>query len=416
MIYNLFAYMNRWLDKIQYESEFSIRMQILCNLVKLPSITYKPNGRYRVLKVKSKFLKDYTYDDKLILAKSRIKEFLEQLPDKEIMISFSGGKDSCVLRHLVYKVQDELKIKHSHCLIAAEIFHPETAKFLNKIRTKDDEILPPIKTFKQIILEDGFPIISKQLAQKISHIRNTTNHSKYIRAIFGLDGNTFGCLPQKYVHFLDKKFCDYKISHKCCDHIKGRVKHDKRPVFIGTTIQESRLRRNSWLKYGCIHYEKGKPDVCKPLSLMNESDIWRYIKENNVEISNIYKIGYNRSGCVCCGFGLGLEEELKKKHLLKQNRFELLYQTNKKLFLTIFNEYEMWKPLADLRISLDIDDKLSLKKFKIRQANLKKWYKNFSKNFNHVLDEIELRNPKCWNKSERKWILNKYLKGAKKWM
>ena len=81
--------MDRWLEKIQGESEFAIRMQILSNLIKLPTISYKTNKKYKVLKVASKFLKDYTYEDKLILAKSRIKEFLEELPHEETMISFS---------------------------------------------------------------------------------------------------------------------------------------------------------------------------------------------------------------------------------------------------------------------------------------------------------------------------------------
>lgn len=403
--------MDRWLDRLQGKSEFAIRMKILSNSIKLPKISYKPNPKFRVLRVSSKYLKDYTYEDKIILAKSRIKEFLQELPKQEIVISFSGGKDSCVLRHLVHSVQDELKLEHSKLLIAAEIFHPETVKFLKSIKQADDEILPPLKSLDDIFSQDGYPIISKQLAQKISHIRNTQNHSKYMRAIFGLDGNTFGCLPLKYIHFLDKRFANYKISHKCCDYIKGNVKHDKRPVFIGTTIQESRLRRNSWLKYGCIHYEKGKPDICKPLSLMNEADIWRYIRENKLRISNIYNLGYNRSGCVCCGFGMSLEEELKRKGLLKENRFELLYRTNKMMFYKVFNDLKMWKPLADLGISLNIDDKKILSKFNRRKKEVIKWYENFDKNFNNVLNEIEKRNPKCWTKNERRWIFNKYKKG-----
>lgn len=404
--------MDRWLDKIQGSSEFSIRLKILTNDIKLPSVTYKAGSRYKQFKIPSKFLKDYTFEDKLILAKSRIKEFLDELGEKEIMISFSGGKDSCVLRHLVHQVQDEMKLKRSNCLIATEIFHPETSRFIRLHKQPGDELLAPIKWFDKIIKNDGFPIISKQLAQKLSHIRNTKNHSKYMRAIFGLDGNTFACLPLKYVHFLDKKFCNYKISHKCCDYIKGNVKHDKRPVFIGTTIQESRLRRNSWLKYGCIHYEDGKPDVCKPLSLMTDDDIWRYIKRYNVPISKIYNLGYNRSGCVCCGFGLSQEEELKKKGILKENRFELLYRTNKRMFDVVMNDYKMWKPLADMGITLNIPDKKLQVKFAKRKKDVVNWYKKFDKNFNSVLDEIEKRNPGCWNKWERQWIFNKYKKGT----
>ncbi len=317
------------LNEVQLASEKKIRVMYLMNQVKLPEIYWKTKGL--VLRVKSKYFKDYSLDDKIQMAKSKIIEFLQQLSSKEVMISFSGGKDSCVLRHLVHKVQDDMGWPHSKLLIASEIFHPETLKFIKKFKN-EYEILPPLKSFEQIINENGYPIISKQIAQKIHHLRNTHNHRKYIRAIFGLDGNKYGTLPLKYIHFLDKDFVDYEISHKCCDYIKGKIKKDKRPVFIGTTISESKLRKNAWIKYGCIQYHSNKSDVCKPLSLFTQKDINEYIRLHNIEISKIYELGYLRSGCICCGFGLSLEEKLKNEKIIPMNRFELLYKSNKELF------------------------------------------------------------------------------------
>jgi hypothetical protein len=140
--------------------------------------------------------------------------------------------------------------ERSNCLVAAEVFHPQTLAFIQeqKNKYKNDfsfEILTPIKSFDRILQENGYPIISKQVAQKLNHVRTTKNHKTYIRSILGLDNKNFGVLPLAYVHFLDKKLVDYRISHRCCDYIKGAIKHDKRPVFIGTTIQESRLRKNT---------------------------------------------------------------------------------------------------------------------------------------------------------------------------
>ena len=195
------------LDAIQLESEKKIRIMYLLNQIELPKIYWKNK-----LKVKSKYLKDYSFDDKIQLAKSKIVEFLEKLPNEEIMISFSGGRDSCVLRDLVHKVQDEMGKPRSKLLIASEIFHPETLKFIRKNFKNEYEILPPLKSFEQIINENGYPIISKQIAQKINHLRTTHNHKKYIRAIFGLDGHKYGTLPLKYIHFLDHK--KIKFQHK----------------------------------------------------------------------------------------------------------------------------------------------------------------------------------------------------------
>lgn len=393
-------------DKIQTSSEEKIRISYLANLNKLPCIHKKT--KYLTLDVDSKYLKNYSLDDKIAMAKSKIVEFLEKLPNEEIMISFSGGKDSCVLRDLVHNIEKVMGRPLSKLLIAPEMFHPETSRLINKYKNESEIVVQPVKTFEQIIKDNGYPIISKQIAQKIWHIRNTHNHCKYLRAIFGLDGNKSGTLPLKCIHFLDKKFVDYEISHKCCDYMKGNIKKDKRPVFIGTTISESRLRRNTWIKYGCIQYFNNKPDVCKPLSLFNENDINNYIKSNKIEISKIYDLGYTRSGCVCCGFGLSLEEKLKSKKIIPMNRFELLYKSNKKLFLYFFDKLKMWKPLADCLITLNINDKKIMNKFNQRQRKIKEWYRNIDANLNKILDEIEKRNPLCWNSEERQWIFQRY--------
>ena len=153
--------MDKLLDQVQNRSEFNIRLKYLTNAMPMNSIKYKN------ITIPRQLLKKYTLRDKIIMAKARIKEFIQQLPNQQIMISFSGGKDSCVLRDLVYKVQDDMGIKHSNLLISAEMFHPLTSKFIAQIKSKGDEILPPTKSFEKIIKEKGYPIISKQVAQKI---------------------------------------------------------------------------------------------------------------------------------------------------------------------------------------------------------------------------------------------------------
>lgn len=332
------------------------------------------------------------------------------------MISFSGGKDSCVLKHLVYQIQEELKHEKKYSLlVAAELFHPETALFIKTHLKPGDEVMGPIKTFETTVKEDGYPLISKQLAQKISHVRNTKNHRTYIRSIVGLDNKVFGKLPLTYVHFLDKEFIKYEISHKCCDAIKGRVKHDKRPVFIGTTIDESRLRRDSWIKYGCNYFSKGGKSMCRPLSLWSEKNVWDYIRQENIPYSSIYDKGYTRSGCVACMFGMSLENELKRRGALKDNRFELLYKTNKKALLHyLLGEPQIWKPLTDMFVRLDIPEDKYQVLAKARREELSNWYLNFDSNFARTLNEIEERNPGVWTPEERETIMNRYRKSIKR--
>jgi hypothetical protein len=96
------------------------------------------------------------------------------------------------------------------------------------------------------------------------------------------------------------------------------------------------------------------------------------------------------------------------------NRFELLYKTNPILFNAfVLKGPQLWKPLTDMQISLDVDNKQLKENVKKRQIALKKWYDNFAINFNRVLDEIEERNPHVWTKPERKTIFNRYLKSQR---
>jgi hypothetical protein len=70
--------------------------------------------------------------------------------------------------------------------------------------------------------------------------------------------------------------------------------------------------------------------------------------------------------------------------------------------------YELWKPLTDMHIHLNVSNKKYKFLYKRRHKQIINWYENFSKNFNRVLDDIENRNPSIWTKRERKIIFNHY--------
>lgn len=56
-------------------------------------------------------------------------------------------------------------------------------------------------------------------------------------------------------------------------------------TIVGTTTEESMLRKQGWLKTGCNAYNNNKS---QPLSFWKEQDILRYIKENNLKIASVY--------------------------------------------------------------------------------------------------------------------------------
>lgn len=351
-------------------------------------------------------LKNLSLRDKEKMAIVRIKEFLSEC-DKNNMapvISFSGGKDSCVLRHLVNRVRKSIKLE-----TAAEIFNPEIALFLQSIPKSEITFFSTLMSFKDVIKHYGFPIISKEMSQKINNVRNSKTLGKWTRACFGLRSSRK--ISKKYLHFLDKDLVKYEISNICCSLIKGRVKYSKTPKFVGTTIQESQLRRTSWLKNGCNFYGKDTW-CCRPISLFTEEDIWAYIKKYNVPYSKAYgNYGdkWSRTGCICCGFGLSFEQKLSDMGI-KRSRFELLFDYYPNAYKKYMYEYGMYKPLCDYGIRLNIDDKKYQKYFKERNKLISKWYskENFRNNLLRIIRMIEKQTKSKFKDTEIEQIFINY--------
>lgn len=50
-----------------------------------------------------------------------------------------------------------------------------------------------------------------------------------------------------------------------------------------------------------IKKAKSKEDLlCQPIYNFTESDIWRYIREHDIETNPLYEMGYRRIGCIGC--------------------------------------------------------------------------------------------------------------------
>jgi 3'-phosphoadenosine 5'-phosphosulfate sulfotransferase (PAPS reductase)/FAD synthetase len=61
-----------------------------------------------------------------------------------------------------------------------------------------------------------------------------------------------------------------------------------------------------------------------PLAFWTEKDIWDYIRKYYIPHSFIYDMGYKRTGCMFCMYGVQREEH--------PNKFELMNTTHPKLY------------------------------------------------------------------------------------
>lgn len=152
--------------------------------------------------------------------------------------------------------------------------------------------------------------------------------------------------------WLPMVYLPFKISHYCCSVMKKGPLHkyqteNKVVPILGTMAEESRIRRQGWLKTGCNAFD-GKKSKSQPMSFWTEQDVLAYIVKYGLEIASVYgeivledkkgnqyptdmmdfapdgcklrTTGAERTGCIFCGFGLHLEkgetrfQRLKRTH------------------------------------------------------------------------------------------------------
>ena len=92
---------------------------------------------------------------KVKLTKQRIREWVSHWGQEGVYVSFSGGKDSTVLLHLVREMYPDVP----GVFVDTGLEYPEIRQF---VRTFDNIIwLKPKMNFRQVIEKYGYPFISK---------------------------------------------------------------------------------------------------------------------------------------------------------------------------------------------------------------------------------------------------------------
>ena len=100
---------------------------------------------------------------KITLAEQRIMEWYKYF-DGNVYISFSGGKDSTVLTHLVHGIYPDVPLVFAN----TGLEYPEIRRFAEKMGA---EIIYPRMRFDLVISKYGYPLISKEVSEAIYYAR-----------------------------------------------------------------------------------------------------------------------------------------------------------------------------------------------------------------------------------------------------
>lgn len=228
-------------------------------------------------------------------------------------LSFSGGKDSTVLHHLLDEALPGNKIPRVYLNTGIE--YKKVVEFVERERERDHSrfvIIKPEKNIRNILESNGYPFKSKEHSLYLSVFQNSGNTKSVNKYLMRKDSR-FAC-PVKLRYQFTEEF-KLKVSNKCCYKLKKDVAHkwaleNNRTITItGMRSNEGGLRAG--LK-GCAIFSEGKLQKFHPLQPVEDDFIEWYIKNRNIQLCELYYPPYNfkRTGCKGCPYSLDLQKQL----------------------------------------------------------------------------------------------------------
>ncbi len=190
-----------------------------------------------------------------------------------MFVSFSGGKDSTVVSHIVIKALGTTDILHIFGDTTLEL--SSTYAYVDEFKAQNPNIL----------------------------LRNVRNKEK---DFLDLTANNFGP-PSRVMRWCCTIFKTGPISRK----IDALFKRKKEILtFYGIRRSESASRSKYERDYESPKITKQR--VVGPIIDWKDIDVWLYILSNDVLINKAYKQGYSRVGCWCCPNNSSWSEYMSK--------------------------------------------------------------------------------------------------------
>lgn len=228
-------------------------------------------------------------------------------------ISFSGGKDSTVLHHLIDEALPGNKIPRVY--INTGIEYRDVVAFVERERERDYsrfEIIKPQKNIRAILEEFGYPFKSKEYSLYLS-VYQSSGECKSVTKYLSRHDSRFAC-PDRLKYQFTPDF-NLHVSNKCCYKLKKdvaerwRKDHHKTITMTGMRANEGGLRAG--IKGCAIFHDKALTKFHPLLPLTDDFIDW-YIKERGIKLCRLYYPPFNfeRTGCKGCPYSLDLQKQL----------------------------------------------------------------------------------------------------------
>lgn len=278
-------------------------------------------------------------------------EWIGDVMDGAVYLSFSGGKDSTVLKDILENTPGVYDVPS--LFVNTGLEYPEIQRFA--MSQPNVTTARPEMRFDEVIKKYGYPVVSKSVTNCLYEVRKARQEGRKAEAREKRAAGEYRMKNGEKSRFNVDNWArlleaDFWVSDRCCDVMKKTPakryeKETGRKAIVATMAEESMLRHSQWIKHGCNAFEGSRPKSA-PMSFWTEQDVLRYIKESGVGYCEVYGeivssdgendysatlieqplrcTGCDRTGCIYCAFGAHLQKE--------PNRFQRLKKTHPKQY------------------------------------------------------------------------------------
>ena len=254
----------------------------------------------------------------------KIRSVIGQYGEDNFYISFSGGKDSCVLSALIDEALPGNTIPRVYADTGIEL--NMIRKFVMQERERDGriQIIKPSQPIRETLEKYGYPFKSKRHSKVLYQFQKRGySHNNY-SLIYARQnppktkhGGTYrneNLCPKKLLYQFAPGALPFNVSDKCCLYLKEKPLADwakengGKVSIVGITRAEGGRRDTAV----CLAFDRKRLLSFHPLApVSKEFEDW-YIELRGVRICDIYKPPYNfeRTGCKGCPFNPKLQREL----------------------------------------------------------------------------------------------------------
>ena len=209
-----------------------------------------------------------------------VQSYKDQYAFEDMMVSFSGGKDSTVTSHIVNTALGTNQVLH--------VFGDTTLEFATTLEYK--------KRFNKNEESKGVRILTAK------------NREKNFEELCEIVGP-----PSRVMRWCCTVFKTGAIQKTIASAFKGKTN-----ILSFQGIRHSESTSRSKYERESEGSKIAKQKVVSPIIEWTDYDVWLYILTTGIDFNYAYRLGYTRVGCWCCPNNGAWSEFLSKVHMYEK--------------------------------------------------------------------------------------------------